>query len=626
MIFYILLALIILVIGIIRARKARNDLQVLSVTLTLTASLCIGVLAFPYYLLYEEDLFVTVLHTIRYGIISIGMNVDGDIVPLLNLTNPIKIIYTVFLYAMYLLGPIAASMFVLSFSKNIVEYFKIKGQRNIHIFSYLNDCSLAICESLKDEDQFVIFCNCHGDDEYLEKKARENHALLIEKDITSIKIRKKRSYEFYVLNDDERQCLLDTGSLCDHLIKEKNYSKENVIVRSFVSNNSNMYIKKFDDKYGDDVYLRYIDEDNSVAIDTLMKNKELLTGLRHREIFIFGATNIARELFDNLLCLLNQPNSTFTIHVFDENVRAFAQKLKHDCPEILNLEFEKYFSLIKEVDAKYDVHFHEVNQDDPAFNDLVGEMRKPNIIYVCGEDDKKNYDAALSIQRYYATFSNSLSYPEIFCLFRDEKLNELLDEKSIQLFGNYAECYNYENIINPSLEEGAKKVHLSYLGKEDASEEEKNELLEQTHFYAYNNQHSSFAAALGLQYHLAYISNMNYDKEDIKIFAKNWLNNQSNIDKLAVSEHQRWNTYQRLKGYQKVDEEQLEKIARDSKGLNLTDKQLLLHPALVEYDELVQRERFVNSLYEKYGLNRKSNYIQLDKDIIKNLLKILGYE
>ena len=96
MIFYILLALIILVIGIIRARKARNDLQVLSVTLTLTASLCIGVLAFPYYLLYEEDLFVTVLHTIRYGIISIGMNVDGDIVPLLNLTNPIKIIYTVF--------------------------------------------------------------------------------------------------------------------------------------------------------------------------------------------------------------------------------------------------------------------------------------------------------------------------------------------------------------------------------------------------------------------------------------------------------------------------------------------------------------------------------------------------
>ena len=630
MYYYIILAFIALIFGVYRALKVRNDYQSFSAILAVTSSVCIGILTFPYFLLDGDDMFITILHTFKYGISAVGLSVYGDIISALNLSGPIRIIYTIFLYALYLIAPISASIFFVSFSRSVVRFFKMLGYKRIHVFSQLDDRSLSIYESIKesDENQIAIFCNCENAYDELEKKARGLHSFLIEKDITTFVLNKRKKYEFYILDEDGQDCLNRTAKLCKHLLESKNYVKENVIVRFLVSEDNLELIRNLDERYGKDVYLRHIDENNTLAVDILMKHKEFLTSRNRRAIFLFGSSNLVKDIFSNLLCLLNQPHSSFDIHVFDDDVRRMAERIKADSPEILNLEFERYFSQTLEPNANYSVHFHEIDENDPEFPGYVEEIVRPDMIFVCEEDDERNFIISENLKRLYAYKDPQLKYPLIVCLMRSPQLYSLIEDKSIEFFGSYDDIYDYDQLINPQIERTAKRAHLSYLGDDALYKDEKEQerLLDETGFYQYSNQHSSFNVALGLNYHLAYILNQNNENEKGSDFVKRWLGDRFNMSMVAESEHQRWNTYQRLQGYRRVSDEQLETMFENYKGGSIKDTNLLLHPALVENDELKEREERVDALYQKYGINRKSRYVQLDKDILRKILVILEYE
>ena len=630
MIYCIILAVIAQIYGFYRAFKVRNDYQTFSAILTVTSSVCIGILTFPYFLLDGDDMFITILHTFKYGISSVGLSVYGDIISTLGLTGPIKIIYMIYLYSLYLIGPISASIFIVSFSRSIVRFFKMLGYKKVHVFSQLDDRSISICESISesDEKQVAIFCGCDNSYDELEKKARGLHSFLIEKDITSFKISRNKKYEFYVLSDDEQDCISKTSKLCKHLIESKHYKKENVIVRFLVGEDNLELIRNMDERYGKDVYLRHIDENNTLAVDILMKHREFLTSKNRRAIFLFGSDSLVKAIFNNLICLLNQPNSSYDIHVFDDDVRQMAESIKANSPEILNLEFERYFSQRLEPDANYSVHFHEIDENNPEFPGYVEEIVRPDMIFVCEEDDYRNFVISENLKRLYAYKDSHLKYPKIICLMRSPQLYNLIEDKSIEYFGSYDDIYDYDQLINPQIERAAKRAHLSYLGDDALYKDEKQQeqLLDETGFYQYSNQHSSFNVALGLNYHLAYILNQNKENEKGSDFVKRWLGDRFNMAVLAESEHERWNAYERIQGYRRVSDEQLETMFANYKGGSIKDNNLLLHPALVEYEQLQEREDRVDALYEKYGIERKSRYVQLDKDILRKILVILEYE
>ena len=629
--YLIIISVIIQIIGIYRAYKVRSDYQSFSAILTVTSSICIGILTFPYFLMDGDDLFITILHTFKYGISSVGLSVYGDIISALNMQEPLRTIYTVYLYSLYLIAPISASIFLVSFSRSFVRFFKMIGYERIHVFSSLDDRSLAICESIREDEnkkQVAVFCNCDNSYDELENKARGLHSFLIEKDIASYWLHKRKKYEFYVLDDDEQACLNKASKLCKHLLESKNYVKENVIVRVLVSDDNIEMIRNLDERYGRDVYLRHIDEYNTLATDILMKHKETLTSKNRRAIFLFGSNSLVKAIFDNLICLLNQPHSSFDIHVFDRDVRSMAETIKANSPEILNLDFARYFSQKLEADANYSVHFHEIDAGDPEFPGYVEEIVRPDMIFVCGEDDQRNFTISENLKRLYAYKDSKLRYPEIICLMRSPQLYSMIEDKSIEFFGSYDDIYDYNQLINPRIERAAKRAHLSYLGEDvlSKSESEQEKLLDESGFYQFSNQHSSFNVALGLNYHLAYILNQNKENEKGSEFVRRWLSDRFNMATLAECEHQRWNTYQRIQGYRGVSDEQLETMFENYKGGSIKDNNLLLHPALVEYYQLQEREERVDALYEKYGIDRKSRYIQLDKDILRKILVILEYE
>ncbi len=630
MLIYLILALCILLTGVGLSFRAKDDMKAFSACLTLSVSLAISMLVFPSYIESGNDLLIALLGSLNYGVRAIGMNVSGGMLDDLALEGTVGYFYRIFLYVLYILGPAFASIFIVSLFRNVNDNLRMMGNTNIHVFSRINDRSLAIAESLsEDKNKTLIFCNGSSADDQLKTKARAIHAIVREGN-ERLHIFKNRKYEFYELSDDHEQCMIDTSALCDHLTngKQKHYSKENVIIRFFVSRDSLELIRNLDRQYGDKVYLRYVDEENAMAVDLFRTYKEKLTDVMDNNIFIFGGNELAMDILRNALCMMIWPGSTYQIHVFDRDVRSFAEKLKSEAPEILNEPFESYFDGPISENANYNINFHSFDNNDAYFAEEVMDLLPPNIIFVCKDDDEDNYNTSLQLKRLYGSLSKDLIIPFILCDLKDKNLNKMIEDENIVFFGDRSTRYDYKRIIAPEIEDEAKRIHLAYYSDAEHDclslpKEEQDKLCADTHFYSYVNQNSSYGAALSAEYKLEYVLKSRPEDISEKDYAYKFLSDERNVDSLSVSEHQRWNTYQRLQGWRKADLEQAATICRQTDGRKVKEDDLLLHPAIVEYDELLLVERAIDKIYADNNSPKKCDYIEADKKIVRNIWRIV---
>ena len=630
MVIYLLLALLIHWGGVVLSLRVKDDMKAFSACLTLSVSLAISVLVFPSFIESGDDILIALLGAMNYGVRAVGMNVSGGMLDGLELNGIIGYVYRIFLYVLYILGPTFASIFVVSLFRNVNDNIKMMGNRNIHIFSRINERSLAIAESLsKDKSKTLIFCNGSTADDQLKIRARSLHAIIREGN-ERVHIFKNRIYEFYELADDHEECMIDTSALCDHLTngKQKHYSKENVIIRFFVSRDSLELIRNLDRQYGDQVYLRYVDEENAMAVDLFRTYKDKLTEVSHNNIFIFGSNELSMDILRNALCMMVWPGSSYEIHIFDRDVRSFAEKLKSEAPEVLNEEFESYFDGTIDEGANYNIHFHSFDNNDAYFTDEIEDLPIPNIIFVCKDYDEDNYNTSLQLKRLYGSLNSELIVPFILCDLKDKNLNQMIEDENIVFFGDRSTRYDYKRIIAPEIEDTAKRIHLAYYSDPEHDclalpKNEQDKLIADTHFYNYVNQNSSYGAALSAEYKLAYVLKGRPEEVSEKEYADTYLQDEGNIDSLSVSEHQRWNTYQRLQGWRKADLEQANTICRQTDGKKVKDDDLLLHPAIVEYDELLLVEMAIDKIYADNNSDKKCDFVEADKKIVRNLWRIV---
>jgi hypothetical protein len=631
MLVYLILALVVLLGGIILSFKARDDLKAFSACLTLSVSFAISILVFPAYVVSGNDLLISLLGSINYGVRAVAMNVSGGMLDGLELEGTIGYCYKTFLYVLYILGPTFASIFVVSLFRNFNDSIRMMGKRRIHVFSRINERSLAIAESLKEKQNgALVFCNGSSTDDQLKTRARAIHAIIREGN-ERLHIFKNFKYEFYEIADDREQCMIDTSALCDHLTngKQKNYAKENVIIRFFVSRDSLELIRNLDRQYGDKVYLRYVDEENAMAVDLFRTYKNKLIESMHNNIFIFGANELSLAILRNALCLMIWPGSSYEIHVFDRNVEELAERLNSESPEVLNEPFDSYFAKTLGKKANYNIYFHPFDNNDADFAEEIKDLGIPNIIFVCKDDDEDNYNTSLQLKRLFGSLSKELIVPFILCDLKDKNLNLMIEDDNIVFFGNRSSRYDYKRIIAPEIEESAKRIHLSYYSDENHDyladdKQAQDKMCADTNYYAYVNQNSSYGAALSAEYKLAYILKNKPEGVDDEEYVRNYLSDKKNIDSLAVSEHQRWNTYQRLQGWRKASLEQAATICRQTNGKKVKDDDLLLHPAVVEYDELLKVEKRIDKIYAKNNVDKKCNYVEADKKIVRSVWKIVN--
>ena len=141
-------ALLILLYGLFSVRRIRFDLQKTSLIMTVCISFAVTALTFPYFLAKNQNLLFSVLSSLRYGTQILGMNVNSEIIGSMNLSGGIRWIYVFLLYLLYILGPVFASMFLLGFSRTIMEYFRFGRKKNVHVFSELNEKTAVVAETL----------------------------------------------------------------------------------------------------------------------------------------------------------------------------------------------------------------------------------------------------------------------------------------------------------------------------------------------------------------------------------------------------------------------------------------------------------------------------------------------
>ena len=629
MVLVIIMAIVIIIVGIILALKVQDDVRNTSAVLTAATALAIMVLTYPYFRM-DHDFLIALLKNIRYGMGSLAMGIDSDIVYALDLPRPIRGIYTFLLYFLYLMGPFFASIFLVSFSRRAIEALALLRYNKIHVFSRLNDRSIEMGKRLRENrDGAIIYCDMETlHDESLQIAARSFHAAFSNKRIQDVHYFKNKKYCYYVINDDQDETLITTSSLCEKLLQNKQFRNDKVTVRSFVSHDSLELIRELDKSLDGRIDLRYIDVDNALAISALSSCESEILARKNNEIAILGTSPLAMAVLRNLLNVLTQPDTTFSIHIYGKDASRTAYQLKTDCPALLDQELKYYLDYRNYKDVTCNLHFHDLDIDETV-NDL-SRFKDLSVLFIAYENDEDNYRLARKLKRDFAFRSSRLEHPLFVVSLKGAAVNKLVnkDDEKIIYIGDKAQCYDLNNLLTPQLEEAAKRVHLAYAGHDDLLDavesqdvrKQTQQLLQEEGYYRYVNQNSSFASALAMQYR--YDNILKGKKEDDLSDAEyvdKYLSKKANLDTLAVCEHQRWNYYMALQGWRRPETAQIRKIADDSEGQRVKDDELLLHPALVPYSSLKTTENSVDKLL----VNKTSNYVEADKNILRKMTSIL---
>ena len=623
----ILVSVVILLIGFWFVRKNRGDLKKQSLIMTAAISLSITCLTFQYFQLSAHNTLFATLAAIRYGTQAITMNVNGDIAYSLNLSQPLFTIYSLLLSALYILGPLCASMFILGFSRSVVEYLRFRQKGHVHVFSELNERSVVIASSLykKRPDSMRVFCQTENASEALKTKARASHSLLVRYDETKLRLRKKRKYHFYEIFDDHNLTLKRTAELVSVLNKQK--KPVSATTRVFINHDQLEMVRNIDERINADGYnvrIRYIDENQAEATELfhhMMNTMQIGQKGYHYNLLIIGCGQCGLSIFRTAAWLMVLPESTYTIHLVDKNARTIASNLKEECPEFFNAPLEAYFT-DDPTGKNYDIVFHDLDVKNAAFSDLLNTISVPDLIVVALKEDNLNHQIATKLCRIFASESDALSVPPLAARMRSKETSTLISGSApIYYFGSIEKRYDYNNLIHPELEEAAKVVHRSYYRSNEWTPEIEHE------FYRYVNYESSFGQALAMIARRRYILASKPSNIDSDAWIKEKLSDEKYLSFLGFAEHDRWNAYQRINGWRCASLEQTRVIAESTGGAKVKNDALLLHPAMVSCQELQKREEDIDSIRRQYNPEAKGvGYIQSDRYIVGCMPEILQSE
>ena len=602
---YITIAIILILVGIFHILTNDGDVRDMSLTFGLYLSLAIAVLVFPYYW-PDDDLPIALIESFRSGLSGIALGVDGDLPYQFDMERPVFLLYRALLYSLYIIGPLVTSLFLFSLSSRVRTSLTYLLKKRYHIFSHVDENTLRIAESIaaKRNGDMLIFCNIPDAKDEFFSRIRQIGGSSVSFDIDEVPLRKKGKYEFYVSGDDDIEVIKNAQKLCEDLLKDENYRIENTVVRILASDRQKELLFDLDRQYSDKVYLRHIDKNASLSIEALGKCSDLLAVKKDLNVALISDNNIAVSFLKDLLCLMIKPDGKNTVTLIGPNASDLYDTLLREAPEA----------------DHYDIHVKEQAYGKEC--EAIEGM--PDLIFVLYDDDKKNYDATMRIRRHLSSKGESLSCPKIMCHIANGELQKIIgEENGVELFGDISKSYTYDRLIDPPMEKAARKVHLFYIhGDKENGDEEK--LLQDTGFYQYQNQRSSFAAAMGLRFKKRYILSFKKDeKMSDREFIDAWLADEKNMKKMMIAEHERWNAYQRMNGWRKADMKQTASIIKKYDGKRANDPELKLHPAMVEYNKLKAVEDKVNALMEECGSKKRVDYIQADKDIVEHLCDIL---
>ena len=516
--------------------------------------------------------FKTIVISMHHAIRLFFVDSDFDIIRcfIVAKDNLFYNIYSCYAAVLFVLSPVLTFGVALSFFKNASAYRSyIKSyNKNMYVFSKLNEKSLALAESIFDhyKNLKIVFNNIHdqNQEDIDMSRVRKIKAICFKDDIFSVNFNfhnREREIKFFMIDNNESQNVKDALSLIKkYRDREKTwmYVFSNEIEGEVLLSSIETNVLK----------LRRVSDVRTLIYSILEDSGELLfkEAIRVPEFdnknlisaVIVGLGKYGTEMTKSLAWFGQMGGYRVEITAFDKNIDA-REKFSAICPELMDDKYNDKFSDDGESQYKIDIRDN-VDVETITFLNEIQKLTYITYVFVDVGSDEQNIKTAIKLR---SLLQKKELKPRIQAVITDSDRKNALEgitnhsgqSYDIDFVGDVKDLYSVGSVIGSKLETEALSRHLKWGQEED--------------FWKYEyNYRSSMASAMHRRMKvICNISGINKDPTD---------RNETEKLNLRMMEHRRWNAYMRSEGFTYAE-----------KRNNLAKT----HNCLVTYDDLSLEEK-----------------------------------
>lgn len=566
------------------------------------------------------------LSSLLYSLKALGGRQDIAQLETIAMPAVLKAVYIVLGYVCFALAPILASTLLLSFVGDTGEKIRFMLQRapKCYVFSEVNENALALAKGItsKPDKKTIVFCNGKDADKGLVTKAKELGAIVLYKSCKDLAVTRFDAYEFFLISTEEDNNIYLAETM---IAKHSDNKNAKILMNAFVESGTNVnFLESVIKGRNTNIELRCVDE-IALFCNHLVYNYPLYDTKgngRNISVAIVGCGRTGMRMLKTVYWAGQIYNHKLKIRVYDKDAEACQEDFYRQCPGLKNEE------IIKFVEADVRTAGFETQLLAPE------NSSDATYIVVAMGNDQLNLSVSDELYRIYRRHFNfrDSRMPEIFTRVREQgksdKLSgnaEFLQTRHIHLFGTTAAIFSDKMLFDTELENLALAVHLAYDNKLHMSKDSEEYIKSCKNFKTGEyNRRSSMAVALHIPAKL-YMCEALFETqgkmltaENMQKFARCLADDPSLRRQLAINEHIRWMAFFLSEGYLPATIKQMHQYAKvvDSHK----DKLSMMHPCIVDWEDLEEVQNAYNSTYGK-----NEEFKKHDKEIVEKIPEIWAF-
>ena len=403
------------------------------------------------------SLFSSIQHTFRLFALDGEYLGFIEIVEKIILNEPTTLsFYVILCTTLYLVAPILTFTFLLLMLKNfiaLVSYRCVLWWKETHVFSELNDKSVALAKSIIEREignsflkkisklfrkDIIVFTDVIVDNEEqtsdLIDEAKKLGAILFYKDIESLIIAKsytKRKVKIYLISENENEKIKQAN----HIMK--NYDFPGIELYVFSESTQSQIILRH--KKVENIKVVRVNDIRTLIYHNLDTYGMRLFEKAHKNNFdkksqtstisavIVGFGRYGKEMLKALAWFCQYPKFNLVINVFDSDPKA-EDYFKFHFPGMDNRRstLEKTDNF-KDGEDNYTINFYSgIDVNSPEFKEKFDAIDNPTYIFVCLGSDEDNINAALNIRTLCESRGLSIDKVDVETVVYDSHSAELM--------------------------------------------------------------------------------------------------------------------------------------------------------------------------------------------------------
>ncbi len=503
-------------------------------------------------------------------------------------------------------GPVLTISTIATVIKSAVSKIHLKvSKKNKYIFNEINERSILLAKEIisdKDNKNNTVFFIENNKSNKLREKAEAIGAFIVKSDMDELEsVFTLKSNSTLILSSLDDNKNIDDCFKLNSIENKKIKSKINVYVL-FNSRDMKAVFLQLSLKNENYKFKPLIVSDVMMNTYQLLFKKPLYDYIENNiiSICIIGENDYALEMLKACTWCGQIANTELQINVLCSDTEGFLNRLKNDCPALIDKEsIDEDSSLILSC-FNLSVNIHKSNYTNSNIENIrKSKLAHANYFFISHDDEAKNIILALHLDKILADSKNNylINYFGRKSLITDDLAG--ISNNKLYLVDHLNMEHIISTISNPVLEQMTETVHYQYA----------NEL-----FTLYNNEYN-FASSLATAIHTKYkLKMLNLDRENI---SAEIINADPDIYvKLLRLEHNRWNLFMISMGYEVLKIEDYDKYLTKLGQTKNTEQKL--HSCIVEWSENVEIV-LSDEDFDLFIEDEKPYYERLKKDEIDEL-------